>query len=181
MNEKIKELVDSLNELNDWLVKRQLRIKLTVIGRFAFYLNGLGELATTDIDTVTTLEDEVFDKILAIGYEHGIKAEWLNDNSEGIALPDGFEKRLLEKKDFSNIELKYASRIDLICLKAAAYLSRGEDDPKDFQDLLLLKPKETEIELAISFIRKNYSPPQPKFFPDFEERLDDLRSIYRKK
>lgn len=177
MNEAIKKLVDSLEELNSWLLKKNHKIKLTVIGRFAFYLAGISELATTDIDTVTALDDEVFDKILEIGAVHGMKADWLNDNSEGLALPDGFEERLLERKSFSNIEIKYASRFDLICLKAAAYISRGQDDPKDIQDLLLLSPKKTEIDSAITFIRKHFSPPHPRFFPDFEERIDELKSI----
>ncbi len=177
MNESIRNLLGALGELNTWLATRQTHIKLTVIGRFAFYLSGIAELSTTDIDTVNALEEEVFKKIQDIGIANGMKPEWLNDNSEGLSLPENFEARLIEKKNFSNIEIKYASRFDLICLKAAAYVGRGFDDPKDFQDLLLLKPNCTEIEKAITFIKKHYSPPRAKFFPDFEDRLNELRSI----
>ena len=177
MDENLRKLLLSLNELNSWLSTKQVVIKITVIGRFAFYLSGMKELATSDIDTVTALQDDIFNKVLEIGIANGMKPEWLNDNSEGIPLPEGFETRLQERKDFSNIEIKYASRFDLICLKAAAYVNRGGDDPKDFQDLLLLTPNSIEIKSAIDFVRKHYNPPATRFFPDFEEKLNDLQSI----
>ena len=109
-----------------------------------------------------------------------MKPEWLNDNAGTLPLPEGFSDRLIEASQFSNIKIKYASRGDLISLKAAAYIGRGEDDPKDFQDLMLLEPKHTEIEIAIMYVRQYFTPPASKFFPDFEERLNELKSIPKK-
>jgi hypothetical protein len=173
-------LVECLKELNEWLAEKNLTIHISVIGRFAFYLSGIQQIATLDIDSVTEIEEEVFEKIIEIGKRRGIKPEWLNDNAENLPMPDGFIGRLIESNHHSNLKIKYASRIDLISLKAAAYLGRGLDDPKDFQDLLLLNPSHSEIETAILYIRQYFTPPAAKFFPDFEESLNELRSISKK-
>ena len=181
MNNVITPLLEGLNELNEWLSEKHLTIRISIIGRFAFYLAGIRHLATLDIDSVTEIDDEVFNKIIQIGTHRGMKPEWLNDNAGNLPLPEGFNERLIDSTtDYSNIKIKYASNKDLISLKAAAYISRGEDDPKDFQDLLLLKPSESEIENAIVYIRQHFAPPAVKFFPDFEEKLNELRSISKR-
>jgi hypothetical protein len=174
------ELETCLNDLNQWLAEHGLIIEISVIGRFAFYLSGFHQVATLDIDSVTEIEERVYQKILEIGKHRGMKPDWLNDNAETLPLPDGFKARLIESDQFSNIKMKYAARIDLISLKAAAYISRGEDDPKDFQDLILLQPTNAEIESSIDYIRKHYSSPAERFSADFEERLNELRNHFKK-
>ena len=174
------KLETCLSDLNQWLAEQGLTLQIAIIGRYAFYLSGFHQIATLDIDSVTGIEERVYEKILEIGEYRGMKPDWLNDNAEALPLPDGFRDRLIESRQFSNIKLHYASRGDLISLKAAAYISRGEDDPKDFQDLLLLGPSEVEIESAIEFIRKYYSPPAERFIEDFEGRLNELRADLKK-
>lgn len=180
MSDSMNELEKCLEDLNQWLAEHELTIQIAIIGRYAFYLSGFHQVATLDIDSVTEIEERVYEKILEIGKRRGMKPDWLNDNAETLPLPDGFKDRLIETKQFSNINMKYAARIDLISLKAAAYISRGEDDPKDFQDLLLLAPTNTEIESSINYIRKHFSPPADRFNEDFEERLNELRTHLKK-
>lgn len=169
-----------LSDLNQWLAEQGLTIRLAVIGRYAFYLSGFHQIATLDIDSVTGIEERVYEKILEIGKQRGMKPDWLNDNAEALPLPDGFHGRLIESNRYLNIRMNYAARIDLIALKAAAYISRGEDDPKDFQDLLLLAPNDLEVHAAIQFIRKHYSPPADRFVEDFEGRLNELRAYLKR-
>ena len=180
MSQKDFTLMNALEKLNRELAKESMLIHLSIIGRYAFFLSGIGSLATLDIDTVTSIDDRVIQKICEIGESEGLSPDWLNSNAEILPLPEGFQSRLVDGTHYSNIKIKYASRIDLIALKSAAYVSRGEDDPKDYQDLKLLKPNDFEIEAAINYIRTHYSPPVSKFFPDFEEKLDELRLIPKK-
>ncbi len=177
MQTPMSPLIECLKELNEWLSERNITIHLSIIGRFAFYLSGFQQVATLDIDSVTEIEEQVFEKIIEIGNRRGMKPEWLNDSAESLPLPDGFNDRLLEANHHSNIKIRYAARIDLIALKSAAYLSRGIDDPKDYQDLLLLQPSHSEMDFAILYIKKHFTPPAAKFLADFEETLNELRSI----
>jgi hypothetical protein len=173
----MKQLDEGLEVLNDWLKTHDLKISLAVIGRYAFYLSGITSVSTVDIDTVTPIEEEIYQKIIAIGLERGMKQDWLNDHAESIPLPEGFHERLVPSKGYSQIEIKHAARVDLIALKAAAYVGRGRDDPKDYQDLLLLRPSRVELEMAEGYVRRNFSPPVARFEKDFEESLHELRAL----
>jgi hypothetical protein len=42
---------------------------------------------------------------------------------------------------------------------------------------MLLKPTKSEIEIAIQFVRKTSTPPKPKFYPNFEEMIENLRNV----
>ena len=61
-----------------------------------------------------------------------------------------------------------------------SYLSRGEDDPKDYQDLILLHPTSLDIDNSITYIRKHFTPPVAKFFPDFEDKINELKQLAKK-
>jgi hypothetical protein len=175
-----EKLVKALSELNQWLAARNTPIELQVVGSFAMFLSGSHGIDTQDIDTVTHIEAELYEKIQAIGDKNGLKQNWISDDASDLPLPDGFAIRLAEDRRFSHITIRYASRFDLIQLKAAAFVDRGNEDPKDLDDLVLLSPTKAEIDSAIAFIRKTRTPPQPRFYPNFEEMLDALRTIAKK-
>lgn len=170
-------LISALQELDRWLEKQGIILELEIIGSFALYLRGMTQIRTKDIDTLRDLDDEVIAEINRIAVDHGLIPLWLNDNSVGLPKPEGFETRLAEKRIGSHLLLRIASRIDLILLKAAAYIDRGNEDPKDLVDLKHLKPTGEEILGAIEFIRKTRRPEKPEFYPNYEEMIEDIRRV----
>jgi hypothetical protein len=160
-----------LNELNTWLSENGLHIDLVVIGAFAIHLHGHSNRMTMDIDTIKPIEDsQVIEQINKIGDKYGLPL-WLNDQAENLIMPAGFETRLSVNSDYSNIKLSYVSRIDLIKLKVAAYFYRGDTDPKDKDDLVILKMNYEELLTAIQFVEKFHAPETDKFQNDFKDRV----------
>lgn len=156
-----------LAELNDWLKDQNLEIELTIIGAFALHLHGISSRMTMDIDTLNHIEHpKVISKIIEIGDKYGLP-EWLNSQAQGLILPIGFHKRLIHSEIFSNILLSYASRIDLIKLKVAAYYYRHSFEEKDLDDLKLLKISADELDDGIGFLLESHSPEQNRFKNDF--------------
>lgn len=177
INTDPSELMICLEELDAWLSQRHIKLDLAVIGSFAFYLLGMRGIITRDIDTTVHLQDEVLEQVKKIGLEHGMGNEWLNDNASTLSLPSGFDSRLTVYPVGKHLTLWVASRYDLILLKSAAYVGRGNEDPRDLEQLRQLKPTLQEIEEAIKFVRGVASPPAKRFYPNFEEMLEDLRSV----
>ncbi len=170
-------LLNALLQLNEWLLFKNTQIELKIIGTFAMYLSGFESINTNDIDTVTDLEGDLFSKINEIGLKNHLKEDWLSDDSAGLPLPEGFNERLIHDSRFSHIKILYASRVDIIQLKAAAFVDRGNDNPKDIEDLTVLNPTNQEIICAIKFIRKTRTPEHKRFYPNFEEILNALRKL----
>lgn len=171
------ELIAALKELNLWLEHKGVALELEVIGSFALYLRGLTHIRTKDIDTVRALDDQVIDEINRIASKRGLVPLWLNDNSNGLPRPEGFESRLTEKRVGNHLLLRIASRFDLILLKAAAYIDRGNENPKDIADLKSLNPSQQELLSAIEFIRKTRTPEKPQFYPNFEEMIEEILHV----
>jgi hypothetical protein len=170
-------LMKALIELDHWLEEESIVLELEIIGSFALYLQGITHIRTKDIDTVRDLDEEIIKKVNTIAPKHGLVPLWLNDDSAGLPRPKGFETRLTKKRIGNHLLLLVASRLDLIQLKAAAYIDRGNEDPKDLADLKNLKPTQAEIDEAISFIRETRRPEKPVFYPNYEEMLEDIRNV----
>jgi hypothetical protein len=171
------DLLSALQDLEKWLGDQGLFLELEIIGSFALYLRGMSHIRTKDIDTIRDLDDKVLEKVNEIAVKKGLAPLWLNDNSAGIPKPEGFESRLAEKIIGNHLKLFVASRQDLIQLKAAAYIDRGNEDPKDLIDLKALQPSKEEIKEAIAFVRKTRSPEKPEFYPNYEEMIEDIKRV----
>ncbi len=170
-------LLEALTELNQWLETQGIILELEIIGSFALYLRGISYIRTQDIDTVQNLDEQVMEEVTKIASKRGLIPLWLNDNAVDLPKPPGFETRLTEKKIGNHLLLKFASRLDLIQLKGAAYIDRGNENPKDLIDLKLLCPTVEEIHMAIEFIRRTRSPEKPRFYPNFEQMIEDIRNV----
>ena len=115
---------------------------LAVIGGAALNVLGLCFRPTRDVDVVALLEHDdadntrlassrpLPDALLAAGREVtralGIADDWLNDGPTDLldhGLPRGFEGRLMRRSYGSRLTVRFASRQDLIALKAYAVLS----------------------------------------------------------
>ena len=167
-----------LAELDLELGKRDIQMKLVVIGAFALQLLNISGEYTADIDSVEPFDNlKVQDLIIAIAKKFNLKEDWINDNASSLDLPDGFYDRITPLTIYKNIHLFIPARLDLISLKARAYLHRGEIDKKDYEDLKRLKPTKSEIAIAIAFVRKTSTPPEPDFFPDFEDVLKEIENV----
>lgn len=170
----MNDLSKPLNDLNDWLGQQAMSIDLIVIGAFAIHLHGIKNRMTMDIDTIVSIEDpQILKKISEIGQKYGLPS-WLNDQAENLIMPPNYEQRLLHEHAYSHINLSFISRIDLIYLKVAAYFYRGDTDPKDKEDLALLKCTLSELELAINFLSNFHKPDTKSFMKSFHERILEI-------
>ncbi len=173
-----EKLLAALKDLDAWAGQNQVQLEIIIIGAFALYLHGLELRATNDIDTLTELEDEyLLRAIEEIAEKHGLNGNWLNDQGCGLSVPDGFHLRLSPVALGTYIVAQVPCRQDLISLKSTAYIIRGGEDPKDYTDLQALQPTSGELEEAIRFVRKTNTPPQPRFYSDFEEMIERLCAL----
>jgi hypothetical protein len=172
-------LENILEDLNDWLTKNNRRITLHVIGGYALELKQIRQgIQTEDIDSVLEIsESEVVDQIHILGEKHG-NLNWFDFGATTLIVPLGYETRLEEKNNYSNIDLFVLSNIDLIKMKVAAYHSRRERGIyRDLEDLIKLNPSIENIKEAIEFCYVEYSKELPeKFAKVFKEELNELRS-----
>lgn len=144
-----------LEELNTWLADNDLEIKLIVIGAYAVHLHGISSRSTLDVDTLNQIHDsKVLKTIELIGEKYGLTS-WLNHQAHGLILPEGFYDRTLSTHRFDHIHIEYASRIDLIKLKIAAYYYRHEFELKDLDDLKALNITEDEFKAGKAFLKKS--------------------------
>jgi|GEM_PF-5298996 len=172
----MSDLTILLTELNDWLKDQGLEIELIVIGAYALHLHGISSRMTMDIDTLNRVEHpKVISKIIEIGEKYGLP-EWLNSQAQGLILPVDFFDRTICSTMLSNIVLKYASRVDLIKLKIAAYYYRHTYEPKDLDDLKLLEISANELVLGIDFLLQSHAPEQSKFKKDFISNVKVVHS-----
>jgi hypothetical protein len=173
-----KKLLEGLEKLNTWLRNKNQTIEIIIIGAFAIQLNEISMLRSTeDIDSISEIKDEdLHDEIERIGKEIGLD-HWLNFQSSGIPMPDGYEKRLQKYEKFSNIQALYLSKEDIILLKCSAYHIRCEYTDKDYEDLRAIGLTKLDLDKAVEFIRETNSPPDnfPDVLKKFEKELEETR------
>ena len=182
------DLAAALEDLSSRLVQKGMNIHLRVIGAFALQLLGVTSTHTVDIDVIDDLDDMVREMIADVGKSRKLVAEWISDAASDVDLPDGFAARMETLTIYPSILVSFPCRQDIISLKARAFIHRGAKTPneakeprdlKDLEDLTKLAPTKAEINIAIDFIRHTSSPPEPDFFPDFEDYIEVLRNAAR--
>ena len=150
MNNSIKE---ALHLLNKFLGERNRTIGLKLVGSYAIELLGIniGRM-TEDIDPVRfeAIDEEIEKKILEIEDALDLP-DWFDFSASGLPLPDGFEERLIQIKEYSHIDLWILGRQDLISMKLSAYHLRKERTKRDLGDLKSMRPTLPEMEKALKF------------------------------
>lgn len=177
-------LTEALDLLDVLLTSQGLRVEIVICGAFAIQMHGFKRtIQTYDIDSLKEISDEeVLDKIREIGLNLGLGPRWLNDQASTVSIPKGAINRARALTNWKSIDAKLISRGDLIKMKASAFTIRRNETIKDWNDLVLLKPTNEEIEQAIEFIIETNSPPQgaPKQIEqDFQESINDLKKLGR--
>jgi hypothetical protein len=167
-----------LTELDSWLVERNRRITLHVIGGYALELKNIQRgFQTEDIDSILKItEQDVVKKIQSIGMVYK-NQQWFDFGAASLTAPSGYEQRLEKLNEYENIDLFVLSNIDLIKMKVAAYHSRRERGIyRDLEDLKHLSPTAEEISEATKFYYEEYSKDLTgKFKLEFEKDVATLK------
>jgi hypothetical protein len=83
------EILSHLTEVGDELARRNLSCRLVVVGGSYLALHDLRE-STADVDSLTTLTEDVKAVVREVGERHGLRATWLND-SASMFTPAGLQ------------------------------------------------------------------------------------------
>jgi hypothetical protein len=167
-----------LKELDQWLVTKNRRITLHVIGGYALELKNIQRgFQTEDIDSVLAItENDIIEKIHSIGEING-NPNWFDFGAASLIVPSGYQDRLDKIEGHNNIDLYTLSNIDIIKMKVAAYHSRRERGIyRDLEDLQKLSPTKVQIEDAIDFYFREYSKDlSGKFKAEFKTQVEELK------
>ncbi len=176
-------LLNALNDLNHEFSQKKIKIKLIICGAFAIEMHGFSRVQETiDIDTYLRIDNEIRKIISAVGIRNGIKSDWLNDQVSDITPPEGFEKRLVEINQWSNIFVQLMSVEDLIKMKVAAWFTRGQATTKDYEDLIVLKATRQQIVDGVEYAKKSlkYEELPLKFKKQFDQTVQEFLDVYGK-
>ncbi|MBK9324458.1 MAG: hypothetical protein IPM97_16165 [Bdellovibrionaceae bacterium] len=179
MNDKLSV---ALNQLDEELTKRQLNLEIVICGAYALQLSGYSRLEhTLDVDSAIQLHSVEIKKIIeSIGQKLDLGPFWLNDQASTVNLPEGLLSRTKPVGSWKSIKASLVSRLDLIKMKASAFSIRRDHTNKDWEDLVLLKPTDDELQAAILFLRGSNSPPKnasKRILIEFEETIRDLKKL----
>lgn len=171
-------LEEMLKKLNDWLSRNNRTLVLHIVGGYALELRGIRVgILTEDIDPINSInEDDVIEEIMRIG-DLTDNPKWFDLGASSLTVPDNYETRMTKINRYSNIDLYVLSTIDLIKMKIAAYHSRRERGIlRDFDDLVLLRPSEKDIEEGVDFYFEEYSEDLTgKFKEEFRNECIELK------
>jgi predicted nucleotidyltransferase len=152
-------LLQALIELDDWLIKNNVKIDLDIIGGMALHLHRIDILRfTMDIDLANEITNQdVIHQIREIGRTHGLDETWIE--SPGIPLPIGsiFEPHAMFS-GFKNMSVRILRLESLVLTKIAAYYDRKHLMGMDAEDIKsIIKAGGTfdsqVLEQGIQFIR----------------------------
>ena len=141
-------------------------IGLVVCGGTALAILGLVSRTTKDVDILgeaLTEKDEIIIRPLhsipgwldesarVVQRDFGLPDEWLNTGPSSqvdAGLPEGLERRLVERKYGTHLTLYFLDRVDQIYFKLYASIDSG---PASYhvKDLFALKPTGAELEKAV--------------------------------
>jgi len=141
-----RNLLKLLGDLDAALEARGERLhrELVIYGGAALIALNIPDRATVDIDVFEpTLDLVLISTIKELAQKNMFDEHWIN--STGLAfkheMPKGWKQRTVIVFKGRFLSVKMLGRIDLIFTKILAELDRGED----LQDLIKLKPTQSEI------------------------------------
>lgn len=147
------KLEEALMLLDQKLKEKGLYFNIILLGSMALHFNGYSMNRKTDLDVHNKNVDEsIIDAINEVSDTMSLEPDWMNNQASTIDLPLGYESRLNDFGNYSNIKLKVLSTQDLISLKVNAIYSRSV--PKDIEDLKELSPTEEQLDIGIAYIKE---------------------------
>ncbi len=175
-------LATALTHLDEELTNKNLILEIVICGAYALHLLGYSRSEhTLDVDSIKQLQSNDVKLIIEnIGHNLGIGPHWLNDQAATVSLPKGVFSRATPIGQWKSIKASLVCREDLIKMKASAFSIRRDYTNKDWEDLVLLRPTDQEIEDAIEFIKETNAPSgvlTAKFLIEFEETISDLKKL----
>lgn len=161
---------DSLILLNIYLGKKGVKRSFIICGGASLVLQGIISRTTKDIDIIAPPIDDILKaSALSVSQDLGLDDHWLNTGPESISkdLASGWESRVFEVFNDSNLSVFSISRSDLIFTKFWALCDRQ----KDKQDLIFLNPSLIELEEAI---KQTLSKDQNSHWPEWVNKQGDI-------
>lgn len=137
-----EELYNELFFLNKNLYQKGLTLNLKIVGGAALIFNNVSSIETQDIDTITKIEQEVYDIIESTSLDIN------NDALDYIQNFDGLEFIQDNGRIFSNINIKYLSLGGVIKTKML------DTNPEKLENLRYLLEDELEVEMTINGIKE---------------------------
>ena len=166
-------MIGALKKLDGYLQSTEASLRILLGGASALKIRGLILRASLDLDSFTSLSDEVRSKISAIAMENDLDEDWLNDRASNIPLPDGAESSAeMLHSGLKRIIIEVISRKNLMILKTSAAVIRGEE--RDISDLREAGITREEFEAAIDYICKYQGPDDGQFR---QYQLDDIEVL----
>lgn len=134
------QIYSELARLNKKLLQRGLYLRLSVVGGAALIFNGIELISTSDIDTITTIEDEVMEVIEQCS---------LDINNEALDFISNYEdlEFIQDTRSFSNIDIQY------LCLGGVIASKMKHTDPYKLQGLRVLLEDELDVEMEAESIK----------------------------
>ncbi len=131
-----KILLKALVELDDWLLKKNLQLRLDVIGGIALHLHEIDiQRATMDIDLANEITNtDVLHQIREIGRSHGLDETWIEFPNVPVPFGSTYESHRMFD-GFSQIEVRLLALEFLILTKIAAYYDRKHIQATDAADI----------------------------------------------
>jgi hypothetical protein len=150
-------LENALLMLGQRLARLNQHFEVVAIGGASLVLLGYINRSTKDLDLVAVIESGrlvsakplpqiLLKEIAAVGEALEIGDHWINGGPTSLleaGLPEGFEQRLIVR-NYENLTIHFASRLDQICFKLYAAVDQGPTS-KHFNDLRQLEPTQEEL------------------------------------
>jgi hypothetical protein len=158
-------LHQALTVLGDVLYDKRLHFEVVAIGGGGLLLLGMISRSTKDVDLVALVDQGSFisakhlpspllEAIGEVGSALQLGDNWINTGPADLfsmGLPDGFADRM-STHNYKGLTLHLAGRFDQVCFKLYASVDQGPGS-KHFSDLKMLKPTQTELEIAASWCK----------------------------
>jgi len=149
-------MIDVLDKFDIYLEEKGLSFECIVIGGAALIHLGIVTRRTEDVDLLDPeIPKEI--KLASISFAKKnsdlglIPEHWFNSGPESLKkeLPEAWKSRLVIMKKGRSLTIWTLGRTDLLKTKLFACCDRDED----FDDCLALKPTESELAKAISWVK----------------------------
>ncbi len=157
------EVKKSLELLDYYLAKKNLKRSFIICGGGALILRGIISRTTKDIDVVAPpIDNELQSAALSVASDLGLSGHWLNCGPESITkdLEADWQKRVDLLFTGRALQVYSLSRQDLIFSKFWALCDRQ----KDHSDLIAIKPTLDELKRAADYTaKKDGNPSWPQW------------------
>lgn len=185
MTEQLPSFVLPLQRVGELLAARGERFRIVIVGGAALQLLGLVDRATTDVDIIAFAGTDAPSRKLerppdplpaslrraaeTVASDLGLRTDWLNAQTAmqwDFGMPPHLDDEI-RWYDFGGLEVGAVGRLGLIHLKLFAAVDGGPAGVH-FQDLLVLKPMEHELDLARRWVETQDAS------PDFARLLEEV-------